>query len=177
MKMRYLLMISLLFPATAMADEQRIGFVAGSTHGVGLGYSRQQSNGHGWQVSLLPIIDENLDATVFMGGTIFRTLNSNSWGRAYWSLGIAAFYNRDSGDHWEHVCDPAGENCRDVERTGQLDEGVMISFGPGVGLERRWKQFALALELPLAVQMGYNNKSLGFLGMHPIPNFSLMYFW
>ena len=32
--MRYLLMISLLFPATAMADEQRIGFVAGSTHGV-----------------------------------------------------------------------------------------------------------------------------------------------
>ena len=85
--MRYLLMISLLFPATAMADEQRIGFVAGSTHGVGLGYSRQQSNGHGWQVSLLPIVDEEFDATVFMGGTIFRTLNSNSWGRAYWSLG------------------------------------------------------------------------------------------
>ena len=177
MKMRYLLMISLLFPATAMADEQRIGFVAGSTHGVGLGYSRQKSNGHGWQVSLLPVVDEDMDATVFMGGTIFRTLNSNSWGRAYWSLGIAAFYNRDSGNHWEYVCDESGNNCRDVERTGQLEEGVMLSFGPGVGLERRWKQFAIALELPLAVQVGYNNKSLGFLGMHPIPNFSLMYFW
>ena len=175
--MRYLLMISLLFPAVATADEQRIGFVAGSTHGVGLGYSRQKSNGHGWQVSLLPVVDEDMDATVFMGGTIFRTLNSNSWGRAYWSLGIAAFYNRDSGDHWEHICDDSGDNCRDVERTGQLEEGVMLSFGPGVGLERRWKQFAIALELPLAVQVGYNNKSLGFLGMHPIPNFSLMYFW
>ena len=176
--MRHILIASLLlmtFPATA--DEQRIGFVAGSTHGVGLGYSRQQSNGHGWQVSLLPIVDENLDATVFVGGTIFRTLNSNSWGRAYWSLGIAAFYNRDSGNRWEYVCDESGDNCRDVERTGQLDEGMMLSFGPGVGLERRWKQFAIALELPLAVQLGYNNKSLGFLGMHPIPNFSLMYFW
>jgi hypothetical protein len=97
--MRYLLMISLLLPAMATADEQRIGFVAGSTHGVGLGYSKQFKDGRGWQVSALPIV------------------------------------------------------------------------------ERRWKQFAISLELPLAVQAGYHNHEFKFLGMHPIPNFSLMYFW
>ena len=53
----------------------------------------------------------------------------------------------------------------------------MLSFGPGVGLERRWKQFALSLELPLAIQVGYAAHKPRFFGMHPIPNFSLMYFW
>ena len=175
--MRYLLMISLLLPAVATAEEQRIGFVLGSTYGAGLGYSKQHKDGTGWQVSALPIVEENLDATVFLGGTYFKTLNSTTWGRAYWSLGVAAFYHRDSGDHWEYVCDENGDNCRDIEITGQLDEGVMLSFGPGVGLERRWKQFAVALELPLAIQVGYAAHKPQFFGMHPIPNFSLMYFW
>ncbi len=163
--MRYcLLMISLLLPTMATADEQRIGFVAGSTHGVGLGYSKQFKDGRGWQVSALPIVEDDLDATVFLGATMFQTLNSNTWGRAYWSLGIATFYNRQSREEW------------DTEGP-LLDEGVMFSFGPGVGLERRWKQFAISLELPLAVQAGYHNHEFKFLGMHPIPNFSLMYFW
>ncbi len=162
--MRYLLMISLLLPAMATAEEQRIGFVAGSTYGVGLGYSKQFKDGRGWQVSALPIVEDDLDATVFLGGTMFQTLNSNTWGRAYWSLGLAAFYTRQSREEWD-------------DEGPLLDEGVMLSFGPGVGLERRWKQFAVSLELPLAVQVGYNNHELVFLGMHPIPNFSLMYFW
>jgi hypothetical protein len=60
-------MISLLLPAMATADEQRIGFVAGSTYGVGLGYSKQFKDGRGWQVSALPIVEDDLDATVFPG--------------------------------------------------------------------------------------------------------------
>tara|TARA_R100000231_G_C5268622_1_gene147953 strand:- start:108 stop:596 length:489 start_codon:yes stop_codon:yes gene_type:complete len=162
--MRYLLLLSLLIPAAASAEEQRIGFVAGSTYGVGLGYSKQYKDGRGWQVSALPIVEDDFDATIFLGGTMFQTLNSNTWGRAYWSLGMAAFYTRQSREEW------------DTEGP-LLDEGVMLSFGPGVGLERRWKQFAVSLELPLAVQVGFRNQSLEFLGMHPIPNFSLMYFW
>ena len=162
--MRYLLMISLLLPAVATADEQRIGFVAGSTYGVGLGYSKQFKDGRGWQVSALPIVEDDLDATVFLGGTMFQTLNSNTWGRAYWSLGLAAFYTRQSREEWD-------------DEGPLLDEGVMLSFGPGVGLERRWKQFAISLELPLAVQVGYHSHEFKFLGMHPIPTFSLMYFW
>ncbi len=167
--MRYLLILGLLVPAAASADEQRIGFVAGSTHGVGLGYSKQYADGNGWQVSLLPIVEDDLDATVFVGGTLFRTLNSTTWGRAYWSLGMAAFYIRSTEERWD-------DDYENLEPVG-LEEGVMFSFGPGVGLERRWKQFAVALELPLAVQVGYRNHQLEFLGMHPIPNFSLMYFW
>ena len=161
---RLLCMAALLFPAVASAAEQRIGFVAGSTYGVGLGYSKQFKDGRGWQVSALPIVEDDLDATVFLGGTMFQTLNSTTWGRAYWSLGMAAFYTRQSREEWD-------------DEGPLLDEGVVLSFGPGVGLERRWKQFAISLELPLAVQVGYNNHELGFLGMHPIPNFSLMYFW
>ena len=177
MIMRYLLMISLLLPAMATADEQRIGFVAGSTYGVGLGYSKQFKDGRGWQVSALPIVEDDLDATVFLGGTMFQTLNSTTWGRAYWSLGMAAFYTRQTQEEWDYPSCPT-DPCPEPTLTGTiLEEGVVLSFGPGVGLERRWKQFALSLELPLAVQVGYNNHELGFLGMHPIPNFSLMYFW
>ena len=60
--LKYFLIASLMLPVTAQADEQRIGFVAGSTHGVGLGYSRQHKDGTGWQVSALPIVEDNFDA-------------------------------------------------------------------------------------------------------------------
>ena len=80
---------------------------------------------------------------------MFQTLNSNTWGRAYWSLGLAAFYTRQSREEWD-------------DEGPLLDEGVMLSFGPGVGLERRWKQFAISLELPLAVQVGYHSHEYKF---------------
>ena len=176
--MKYLLMLSLmLLPAVSQAEEKRIGFVAGSTYGVGLGYSKQHKDGTGWQVSALPIVEDDFDATIFLGGTYFKTLNATTWGRAYWSLGVAAFYSRNTDERFEWICDDARENCRDVSLGSTLDEGVVLSFGPGVGLERRWKQFALSLELPLAIQVGYAAHKPRFFGMHPIPNFSLMYFW
>jgi hypothetical protein len=174
--MRYLLIMGLLIPSIAQADEQRIGFVAGSTHGVGLAYSKQHSDGNGWQVSALPIVEENLNSTVFLGATAFRTLNSTNWGRAYMSLGIATLYRKDDGITWEWNCDGNGA-CGDKEVQGEKEEMLLMSFGPGVGLERRWKQFALALELPLAIQIGRAANQFHFMGMRPIPNFSLMYFW
>ena len=162
--MRYLLMISLLLPSLASAEEQRLGFVAGPTYGVGIGYSKQSDKGYGWQVSALPIIEEDLEATIFLGAALFRTVNATTWGRAYWSFGAASFYSRQTVQDWDH-------------EEPRLEEGVVLSFGPGVGLERRWKQISISLELPLAVQVGYNNHQFGFLGLHPIPNFSLMYYW
>ena len=67
---RALLATGLIFAALpAQAEEQRIGFVAGSTYGVGLGYSKQHKDGSGWQVSALPIVEDDFDATVFIGGT------------------------------------------------------------------------------------------------------------
>jgi len=175
--MKYLLMLVMLIPNLAQADEQRIGFVAGSTYGVGLSYSRQYDDGNGWQVSALPIVEEDFNSTVFLGATKFKTLNSTSWGRAYWSLGIATLYRRDNGISWEMVCDDNTDVCEDVEVQGEEEEMLLMSFGPGVGLERRWKQFAISLELPLAIQVGRAANRFHFMGMRPIPNFSLMYFW
>jgi len=173
--MRYLFLTALLLPTTVQAEEQRLGFVAGSTHGVGLAYSRQFADGSGWQVSALPIVEENLNSTVFLGATKFKTLNSTDWGRAYWSFGLATLYRRDDGLSFEEFCNEDG--CEEREVQGEPEEMLLMSFGPGVGLERRWKQFAIALELPLAIQIGRAMNQFHFMGMRPIPNLSLMYFW
>ena len=81
---------------------QSIGFVAGSTHGIGLTYARQNNeSGIGWQVSGFPLWSED-ERHLFGGLAIFKTLHQGRKGRGFISFGVAANYHRSIvGWEWE----------------------------------------------------------------------------
>ena len=106
---------------------QSVGFVTGSTHGIGVTYARQNNqNGIGWQVSCFPIWSED-ERHLFGGLAIFKTLNQGRKGRAFISFGVAANYHRSVNERWDNSSSgPIGE---------EVDESAMVLFGPGIGLE------------------------------------------
>ena len=134
---------------------QSIGFVAGSTHGIGLTYARQNNeSGIGWQVSGFPFWTKD-ERHLFGGLSIFKTLHQGRKGRAFISFGVAANYHR-SVYSWE------------------VDESTNFVFGPGIGLERIYADnFTISLELPAAIIIS-NEDGFSIL---PIPNFALSYRW
>ena len=92
---------------------QSVGFVTGSTHGIGVTYARQNNeSGIGWQVSGLPVWTKN-ERHLYGGYSIFKTLHQGIKGRGFISFGVAANYHRDEDDEWTNFV-----------------------LGPGIGLER-----------------------------------------
>ena len=144
---------------------QSIGFVAGSTHGIGLSYARQNSqSGIGWQVSGFPMWSQD-ERHLFGAVAIFKTLNQGKKGRAFLSFGVATHYNRSIHEEWDG----------DGTRTNEIDdERHGLVFGPGVGLERWFAEnFAVSLEIPAAIRVD-SDEGLQIL---PIPNCALAYRW
>ncbi len=148
-------------------NTQSIGFVAGSTHGIGVSYARQNSqSGYGWQVSGFPMWSQG-ERHLFGAVALFKTLNQGKKGRAFLSFGVAAYYNRSI--HEERDGDRTSTNEIEID-----DERHGLVFGPGVGLERWFAEnFAVSLEIPAAIRVDSNE---GF-SILPIPNFALAYRW
>ena len=98
---------------------QSVGFVTGSTHGLGVTYARQNNeSGIGWQVSGLPIWSE--DERHLSGGlAIFKTLNQGRKGRAFISFGVATNYHRSVIEKWDDSSsEPIGEEVDESEEAG-----------------------------------------------------------
>jgi len=145
-------------------NTQSIGFVAGSTHGIGVSYARQNGQtGHGWQVSGFPVWTQS-ERHLFGAVALFKTLNQGKKGRAFLSFGVAAHYNRSIYE------DEHGQ----VHISNGDDESYGLIFGPGVGLERWFAEnFAVSLEIPAAIRV---DSYEGF-SILPIPNCALAYRW
>ena len=151
-------------------NTQSIGFVAGSTHGIGVSYARQNGQtGHGWQVSGFPVWTQS-ERHLFGAVALFKTLNQGKKGRAFLSFGVAAHYNRTLHEEW--VCDAVGN--RSTLIGTRDDESYGLIFGHGVGLER-WsaENFAVSLEIPAAIRVDSHEGLL----ILPIPNCALAYRW
>jgi len=166
---RIIVLLILMCSSIAWAGNdttQSVGFVAGSTHGLGLTYARQNNeSGIGWQVSGLPIWSE--DERHLSGGlAIFKTLNQGRKGRAFISFGVATNYHRSVIEKWDYSSgEPIGE---------EVDESANVLFGPGIGLERKFAEnFTISLEIPAAVSISSDEK----FSILPIPNFALSYRW
>ena len=145
-------------------NTQSIGFVAGSTHGIGVSYARQNGQtGHGWQVSGFPVWTQS-ERHLFGAVALFKTLNQGKKGRAFLSFGVAAHYNRSIYE------DEHGQ----VHISNGDEESYGLIFGPGVGLERWFAEnFAVSLEIPAAIRVDSDE---GF-SILPIPNCALAYRW
>ena len=151
-------------------NTQSIGFVAGSTHGIGVSYARQNSQtGYGWQVSGFPVWSQG-ERHLFGAVALFKTLNQGKKGRAFLSFGVAAHYNRSIYEEWEW--DAVGNRSNSIGTRD--DESYGLVFGPGVGLERWFAEnFAVSLEIPAAIRVDSDE---GF-SILPIPNCALAYRW
>ena len=151
-------LLMLMCSSVAWGDDhvtQSIGFVAGSTHGIGLTYARQNNeSGIGWQVSGFPFWTKD-ERHLFGGLSIFKTLHQGRKGRAFISFGVAANYHREV---WFE----------------EVDESTNFVLGPGIGLERTYADnFTVSLELPAAIIIS-SDEDFAIL---PIPNFALSYRW
>ena len=140
-------------------NTQSIGFVVGSTHGIGFSYARQNNqSGIGWQVTGIPFMGAG-ETFLSGAGSLFKTLTQGKIGRAFLSFGVTARYYECS------IC---------LDDNGNGEETYGLVFGPGVGLERLYAEnFAISLEIPIAIHI-FSDKAFKIL---PIPNFSLAYRW
>ena len=152
---------------------QSVGFVAGSTHGIGLTYARQNNeSGIGWQVSGFPVWSED-ERHLFGGLAIFKTLHQGRKGRGFISFGVATDYHRSVIERWDDSSSEPDDSSS--EPIGEeVDESANVLFGPGIGLERKFAEnFTISLEIPAAVSISSDEK----FSILPIPNFALSYRW
>jgi len=140
-------------------NTQSIGFVLGSTHGIGFSYARQNNqSGIGWQVTGIPFMGAG-ETFLSGAGSLFKTLNEGKHGRVFLSFGVTTRY---------YKCGI----CLDDNGNGEKTYGLV--FGPGVGLEHLYAEnFAISLEIPVAIHI-FSDESFKIL---PIPNFALAYRW
>ena len=179
--LRSIALVALLAPATLLAADgtgHSIGFVAGPTYGLGLSYGRQNpATGNGWQVSGLPYWSQE-ERYLFGGLALFKTLHQGEWARAFFSGGVAAFYQRS--ENWDFVkgkldvkVKPEVKVDLQFERKKTIDEQLDVVAGPGVGLEIYAKNIAVSMDVPIAIFFVSDD---GF-AIRPIPNFALRYRW
>lgn len=159
-----------------------VGFVAGSTHGMGLSYARQYASGTGWQVSGFPYVSPDR-RELFAGFALFKTLNEGKRGRAFASMGMKINHRYERYERWDCgmrvVDDPAKDSSAFEDPKSdcgyQTTERNVLALGPGVGLEVRFlENFAIYLDFPAALYVDSDEE--GF-SVRPIPNFGLFYRW
>lgn len=148
-----------------------VGFVVGSTHGIGLSYARQYESGVGWQVSGFPYVSPD-QRDLFAGFALFKTLNQGKRGRAFVSFGAKITHHYDRYDRWD-CGDLVFENPKPCGQ--QSSTRNVLGLGPGVGLEVRFfENFSIYLDFPAAL---YVDSDVDGLAVRPIPNFGLFYRW
>lgn len=132
-----------------------VGFVIGSTYGLGIGYKHQFYNSPvALQVAGFPFITE--DEVIATGGVALQfTMHRGHWGSSFISVGSSVIHKRN---RW----------------VSQYDE-TLIAFGPGLGIEwKTHKNFSVVADVPIAAFFDLRE---GFQTVLPIPNFTLMYTW
>ena len=162
------------------------GFAAGATTGVGFAYRRHLTEKWGMQVAGIFFADgDSLSAN--LGATVMRTLHQTKKVRFYALSGVSAFYSGDNEEDW----DACNNEYPDYYETGNesnfnncLEDSeswrneTNVNFGIGIGIEFIvLDNIGISLELPLTVQLSFDDDGLNDIGVYPIPNGSLIYYF
>ena len=156
------------------------GLTAGSTSGIGITNRYHHWSGLGYQLTIGAF--GNPDFFVgSVGSQMTYTFASIDNARIYSLTGIGYFFNSQV-NHSYSMCDwdsveEREINCVNIPET--VSYGAAFSFGVGLGIEViLWDTLGISLELPLSALLSVGTTS-GFetLGVFPIPNASLVYYF
>lgn len=159
-----------------------LGFAAGATSGLGISYRKHLANKIGYQITG---IGWGNDSSLFisMGANFMKTLHATKRTRFMAIAGVSAYYRTSNEIDWsqcrnvspeEWEANPNIDPCEGVESSWR--HGATINLGVGIGMEFMLTQnVGLALELPVVVMIGVGEAS--GLGIYPIPNASLIYYF
>ena len=159
-----------------------LGFAAGATSGLGISYRKHLANKIGYQITG---IGWGNDSNLFisMGANFMKTLHATKRTRFMAIAGVSAYYRTSNEIDWDQCRDVSPEEweanpnidpCEGVEASWR--HGATINVGVGIGMEFMLTQnVGLALELPVVVMIGIGEAS--GLGIYPIPNASLIYYF
>lgn len=159
-----------------------LGFAAGATSGLGISYRKHLANKIGYQITG---IGWGNDSNLFisMGANFMKTLHATKRTRFMAIAGVSAYYRTRNEIDWNQCRDVSPEEweanpnidpCEGVEPSWR--HGATINIGVGIGMEFMLTQnVGLALELPVVVMIGMGEAS--GLGIYPIPNASLIYYF
>ena len=145
-------------PAYAQQSTNGVGFMAGSTYGLGIGYKHKfQNSPIAFQLGGFPLIKR--EEGVITGGAGFQfTLHKGNYGSTFISASGSVIYGYGGG------MDLTGDGCTTI-----------WAVGPGIGIEwRMYQNFSFVLDIPAAA---FFESGKGFVAVLPIPNTSFMYTW
>jgi hypothetical protein len=116
-----------------------------------------------------------------VGAQAMYTFASIRNARIYGLMGAGTFFNRMLIGGWD-MCDwnedtEREENCVHIPDT--VSYGAIANLGVGLGIEIiLWDTVGLSFDLPLSTSIALgSHQGLEFMGVFPIPNLSLLYYF
>ena len=157
------------------------GVTAGATSGIGLTHKYHSAMGLGYQLTLGAFGTPQDLMAASVGTQATYTFASIRNARIYGLTGVGTFFNRTVMGEWD-MCnwnEDTGreENCIHIPET--VTYGAIANLGIGLGIEIiLWDTVGLSFDLPLSTSIGLgSHHGLEFLGVFPIPNLSLLYYF
>jgi hypothetical protein len=159
-----------------------LGFAAGATSGLGISYRRHLANKIGYQITGIGWGDET-NLFISMGANFMKTLHATKRTRFMAIAGVSTYYRTNYEIDYnqcrvlkpeDYEANPYVDPCEGIEPSWR--HGATINLGVGIGMEFMLTQnVGLALELPIVVMIGVGESS--GVGIYPIPNASLIYYF
>lgn len=159
-----------------------VGGTAGSTTGVGLSFRHHiPYYGIGYQLTAGGFGSPTNFLVTSWGLQTTLTFASMKYARIYALVGTASFLSRTYQPS-ERYCNWDEATQQEVDCETMPDtfvHGALTSIGAGLGIEfLLWDTIGLAFDLPLSVSLALGDQDgLSFVGLFPIPNASLIYYF
>lgn len=178
------LLLSTLISSTSVAEEPfknwSVGLGAGPTIGAGFLGRYDWESGWGVQAAALPYYTPD-SAFIVEGVSGIYTLDRNSRGSVYLSLGVVGWHRMTTEYIWPVVEGKVDENGNPlpmpiVDPTKVRTWSKGIAVGPGMGFRFNFfENYVFSIDLPAAVVLEAKNGRLVFDSFRPWPNLALMY--
>ena len=158
------------------------GGTLGATTGIGLSFKHHTPYyGLGYQLTLGGFGTPTDFLAASAGFQVMLTFASMKHARVYGLAGTGVFFSRthqasEQYCEWDEVLE-VEENCETIPDT--FVHGMLTNFGVGLGIEFiLWDTIGLAFDLPLSTSISVGDASgLQLVGLFPIPNLSLIYYF